>query len=154
MKLTLLFAGCLIFTIIYQVEGGLVKDLLVKVHKTAEVVREDVKKVWRPDSVTEPSTTPSHDDKNGVTSSSGVATVSEPEVKPVEKKESENVAPLTGQNKKPDENIPKAEKEEKHVEATTVSISTTTEEKGRENFKAACATGYGRTPDGRCKPTF
>ncbi|KPJ16907.1 Plasmatocyte-spreading peptide [Papilio machaon] len=25
---------------------------------------------------------------------------------------------------------------------------------GRENFRGACATGYERTSDGRCKPTF
>ncbi|XP_073964362.1 growth-blocking peptide, long form-like [Choristoneura fumiferana] len=151
MKLTLLFAGCLIFTIIYQVEGGLVKDFFGKVHKTADIVREDVKKVWRPDSVAESSTTAIHDDKNGETSTAAANT---PEVKPAEKKESENLAPLSGENKKSDENIPKVEKEEKHEEATTVSTSTSTEKEGRENFKAACATGYGRTPDGRCKPTF
>lgn len=32
--------------------------------------------------------------------------------------------------------------------------SNETNQTGRDNFRAACATGYERTPDGRCKPTF
>lgn len=30
----------------------------------------------------------------------------------------------------------------------------TTEKDGRENFQGGCATGFMRTADGRCKPTF
>ncbi|XP_045451398.1 growth-blocking peptide, long form-like [Melitaea cinxia] len=37
------------------------------------------------------------------------------------------------------------------VQGTT---STTTEKDGRESFTGGCTTGYQRTPDGRCKPTF
>lgn len=39
----------------------------------------------------------------------------------------------------------------KPVETTTKNA---TDDKGRENFAAGCATGYQRTADGRCKPTF
>nr|BAJ21203.1 precursor of insect cytokine ENF peptide [Samia cynthia pryeri] len=37
---------------------------------------------------------------------------------------------------------------------TSVSIVTTTKKDGRENFAGGCATGFMRTADGRCKPTF
>lgn len=47
------------------------------------------------------------------------------------------------------------------VETTTVTVITSTtaktntsEKDGRENFVAGCATGFMRTADGRCKPTF
>lgn len=32
--------------------------------------------------------------------------------------------------------------------------SNTTEKEGKENFSGGCLTGYMRTADGRCKPTF
>lgn len=38
--------------------------------------------------------------------------------------------------------------------STPSPLSTTTKKEGRENFAAGCSTGYKRTPDGRCKPTF
>lgn len=41
----------------------------------------------------------------------------------------------------------------KPVETTTKN-ATDGDDKGRENFAAGCATGYQRTADGRCKPTF
>lgn len=44
------------------------------------------------------------------------------------------------------------------VNPTTVSptakSNTTTIKDGRENFAGACTTGYQRTADGRCMPTF
>ncbi|XP_068627654.1 plasmatocyte-spreading peptide-like [Battus philenor] len=51
---------------------------------------------------------------------------------------------------------------ERPVTSTQATLTTTkataktngTEQEGRENFRGACATGYERTADGRCKPTF
>nr|BAJ21209.1 precursor of insect cytokine ENF peptide [Theretra japonica] len=43
------------------------------------------------------------------------------------------------------------------VPTTTVApitAETTTKKDGRENFAGGCATGFMRTADGRCKPTF
>lgn len=56
------------------------------------------------------------------------------------------------------------EKEEAKVETSTLSATTTvnpaaksnstTGKDGRENFAAACSTGFKRTADGRCMPTY
>ncbi|XP_028037593.1 growth-blocking peptide, long form-like [Bombyx mandarina] len=40
------------------------------------------------------------------------------------------------------------------VPTPTSAGKTTTEKEGRENFVGGCATGFKRTADGRCKPTF
>ncbi|CAB3236234.1 unnamed protein product [Arctia plantaginis] len=43
---------------------------------------------------------------------------------------------------------------EKIVTVISSTETTSTTEKGRENFTGNCLPGYIRTPDGRCKPSF
>ncbi|KAJ0179318.1 hypothetical protein K1T71_005030 [Dendrolimus kikuchii] len=40
------------------------------------------------------------------------------------------------------------------TQTTTTAKTNTTDKDGRENFKGGCSTGFMRTADGRCKPTF
>lgn len=40
------------------------------------------------------------------------------------------------------------------VITTTPAITTTTVKEGRETLSGGCSTGFKRTPDGRCMPTF
>ncbi|XP_061706435.1 growth-blocking peptide, long form-like [Cydia pomonella] len=141
MKLSIIFVCCLISTILYSVEGGLVKDFFGKVKETAEVIHKDVHNVWRPESgnaeknnteqtVTTPSAAKDGHDENE------------------DNKEGEHkiITPSSTTVTKEHE-----AKEDKPEETTTAASETTTKKDERANFSGACQANYRRTADGRCK---
>ncbi|XP_047989485.1 growth-blocking peptide, long form-like [Leguminivora glycinivorella] len=154
MKLSVVFVFCFVSTILYSVEGGLVKDFFGKVKETAEVVHKDVHKIWRPESGK--SDNAEHTVTTPVAISAAKDHVETDEKKDGNDKVDENkkdvkVSEITTPSITATEH---KEKDEKHIEATTaasVNSETTTKKDERANFSGACQANYRRTADGRCK---
>ncbi|XP_063635819.1 growth-blocking peptide, long form-like [Cydia splendana] len=155
MKLPTVFVCCFISTILYSVEGGLVKDFFGKVKDTAEVIHKDVHNIWRPGSgnadknnteqtVTTPATPSAaedgHDEKED--NKEGEHNINE---KTKETKVSEITTSSSTTSTTEHET-----KEDKHEETTTAASETTTKKDERANFSGACQANYRRTADGRC----
>ncbi|XP_063379968.1 growth-blocking peptide, long form-like [Cydia fagiglandana] len=155
MKLPIAFVCCFISTILYTVDGGLVKDFFGKVKDTAEVIHKDVHSIWRPGSgnvdknnkeetVTTPATPSAakdgHDEKDE--KKEGEQNIDE---KPKDTKASEITPSSSTMETKEHET-----KEDKHEETTTAASETTTKKDERANFSGACQANYRRTADGRC----
>ncbi|XP_063530258.1 growth-blocking peptide, long form-like [Cydia strobilella] len=147
MKLPIVLVCCFISTILYSVEGGLVKDFFGKVKETAEVVHKDVHNIWRPES--------GNADKNNTEQ-----TVTSPSTRPDPAKEGEHKIDEKTKDTKVSEITSSSSttatkehetKEDKHEETITAASETTTKKDERANFSGACQTNYRRTADGRCK---
>ncbi|XP_026326370.1 growth-blocking peptide, long form-like [Hyposmocoma kahamanoa] len=173
MKLSFFILCCIFVTIQYEsVRGGLVKDFFGQVHDTAQHVRNDVRNVLHinkkdetknPDEINKVGDeTPAKEtgNKNEVKPEEGQKEKEDTSVKESEKNDdSKNVEPV--QNGKQHDNKTEAKPEESNhnensestVTSTTVSTINGTHD-GRENFTGACAPGYVRTADGRCKKSF
>ncbi|CAK1551774.1 unnamed protein product [Leptosia nina] len=134
-------------------EGGLLKDVVVTIHEKAHNIREDIKNVLH------------HKDENTPQNS-----ISNKDHKPstTEKVETDKtIAVNTPSAITFPDDIPTKEvavKTEQLITSTVSSVSSSTiasnsttkeNQDGRDNFRAAnCATGFKKTADGRCKPTF
>lgn len=154
MKICFFVLCCLVSTLHYKsVMGGLVKDFFEKVHDTAHTVREDLEKSLHLNG---------HDTNSTETEKEKDQVPTETNVE--KNKESSTNIPTTSTTT----TAPKVETTPSTTQSVTVSTTAstvtttvatgpnanTTEGEGRENFKATCQTGYQRTADGRCKPTF
>lgn len=173
MKLSFVILCSILVTLQYEsVEGGLVKDFFGQVHETAQHVRNDVKNVLhlnkkdenkKPDDVDKVSDeTPAKetDNKNEVKLEENQKEKKDTSVKEPEKNdEDKDVEPVQNakQHEKKDEDKPKeSNPNENSVPAVTSNTNSATNDTqdGRENFAGACASGYVRTADGRCKQSF
>ncbi|XP_049865652.1 growth-blocking peptide, long form-like [Pectinophora gossypiella] len=122
------------------VNCGIVKNFFDDVHNTAHKVREDIKDLLHPKK-----------GEDTPTKAQEEVSVKEPTVKPAEQPSKSEEKPVEVTTT----STPKAASDSTvATTAAPASNVTTTEKDGRENFKGSCATGYARTADGRCKPTF
>lgn len=162
MKLSVFVICCVIVTLQYEpVKGGLVKDFFGQVHETAQHVREDVRNTLHlngKDDKKDPDETdkqkneaPQKENKNenDVKPEEGSKETEGTSLKETEKKdEGKKVEP--GQNAKE----PETKTEDKPKDEVAGGASPKDDKDGKENFTGACASGYVRTVDGRCKPSF
>ncbi|XP_047535375.1 growth-blocking peptide, long form-like [Vanessa atalanta] len=149
------YCFCLIVNTLLLVrnsDAGLVRDIFGSVHDAAHKVRDDIHQTFYPKQDQKKETVDVvhvADNKNNdnnqfvFVTTSTAATVN----KEVSKEPTGFV-------------MPKDDDETKFVfpsmptTEATVNITSTTVKDGRENFAGGCSTGYERTADGRCKPTF
>ncbi|CAG4964705.1 unnamed protein product [Parnassius apollo] len=130
MKLSILILFCYVFTILSpRVKGDVVVDLFGKIQESAQKIEDDIKSVFQ-----------SKSRRDSQYRYESMIVFKNDEDAP-DKTTATNVVTST------------------QVPVTTVkgdsnSKTNGTEQDGRENFRGACATGYERTADGRCKPTF
>lgn len=139
-----------------DVNGGLVKGLFESVHETAHKVRDDIRSYLHPEQDIK---------KNEMASVPNNANNYNHQV---DNSRLVFVLPTTATPRQDDsknendrfqfERYDKGVSEEKLVfftsPTTAPPTSTTTQKEGRENFFGGCSTGFKRTADGRCKPTF
>ncbi|KAI5632769.1 paralytic/GBP/PSP peptide domain-containing protein [Phthorimaea operculella] len=152
MKLSIFVVFCLFLTLQYEsVSCGVVQSFLEKGHEVIETVRKDVQNVF-------------HLNKNEKDDKVAEKENSDKETEP------EKISTTTELNKtEKKENTETKNEDKNEVLTTTAKSSSTTastdkiaapeessaeSQQGRENFKASCASGYKRTADGRCKPTY
>ncbi|XP_022122917.2 growth-blocking peptide, long form [Pieris rapae] len=140
--------------------GGLLKDVVGTIHEKAHTIREDIRNVLHPkddhhskNTIPDPvkvSTTeknsevekPHHSDKTEF-----VTTEKSTEAINIESPSSGIAFPTEKTEAKPTESYTEP--------STTIASNKTNDDKdGRENFAGGCATGFKKTADGRCKPTF
>ncbi|XP_046969363.1 growth-blocking peptide, long form-like [Vanessa cardui] len=152
----IVYCFCLIVNILLLVhnsDAGLVKGIIGSIHDAAHKVREDIHQTFHPKQEHKKETVDVvhvADNKKAADNNQLVfATTST--VATVNKEASKEPTGFV---------MPKDDDEPKFVFASmptteaTVNISSTTVKDGRENFAGGCSTGYERTADGRCKPTF
>ncbi|CAH4033454.1 unnamed protein product [Pieris brassicae] len=141
--------------------GGLLKDVVGTIHEKANNIREDIRNVLHhKDDQHSKNTIPDTYGKLTTTEkSSEVVTTHDSnkiEFVTTEKStEAINVESLSSGIVFPTEKIEAKPTESYKVPSTTKASNTTDDDKdGRENFAGGCATGFKKTSDGRCKPTF
>ncbi|CAH0717197.1 unnamed protein product, partial [Brenthis ino] len=133
--------------------GGLVKGFIESVHEKAHKVHDDIRDFLHPKNN---ENVPAYNSNNEDNNDGKLIFVSSPTL------------PANAEGTTNDNNLNRDVKSENisedkvvfvvssttEVAAATVTGSTTTEKEGRENFFGGCSTGFKRTADGRCKPTF
>lgn len=168
MKLSFFILCCIFITLQYEsAEGGLVKDFFGQVHDTAQHVRNDVRNVLhlnkkdenkKPDETNKESDqTPAKetDIKNEVKPQEGQKEIKVASVTELENKNVEQVQQAKQPAIKNEDKPKESDHNENSVPAvTSTTVSNTVDKDGRENFTGACAPGYVRTADGRCKQSF
>nr|BAA34952.1 growth-blocking peptide [Mamestra brassicae]BAD20459.1 growth-blocking peptide [Mamestra brassicae]BAD20460.1 growth-blocking peptide [Mamestra brassicae]BAD20461.1 growth-blocking peptide [Mamestra brassicae]BAJ21212.1 precursor of insect cytokine growth blocking peptide [Mamestra brassicae] len=152
MKLTITILFCVILTLQYNGADAQFKDLFGKIHDsvhgTADKVKQDLNTIFNPnakkqqENKDESSNIHFVEDESEEDFAAAAAARKPVEVTPAPEASETTIEPVTS-------STPLASSEN----ATTLAPSTTTV-KGRENFAGGCLTGFMRTPDGRCKPTF
>ncbi|XP_047523008.1 growth-blocking peptide, long form-like [Pieris napi] len=141
--------------------GGLLKDVVGTIHEKAHNIREDIRSVLHhKDDHHSKNTIPDTDVKLSTTEKNSEVVKSHHSDKTefvTTEKSSEAInieSPSTG-IAFPTEKTEVKPTESYTVPSTTVASNTTKDDKdGRENFAGGCATGFKKTADGRCKPTF
>ncbi|XP_013175413.1 PREDICTED: plasmatocyte-spreading peptide-like [Papilio xuthus] len=128
MKLSLIVIFCVgIIVISHEANGDVVVDLFGKIQESAQKIGDDIKNVFQ-----------SNNKRNNQYPKESVK-VSKPD------------------NVDADRIVFDRSEVTQASVSTPKSVSNGTNangQDGRENFRGACATGYQRTSDGRCKPTF
>lgn len=149
------------------VHGGLIKNVFEKVHDTAHKVREDVRSVFLPEKhEQEHSVENENTDFKPVTESNS-ADVNYNNDKSIKKEEDQKSSSIGLQDEHINANKNTVEENteinsdgenkdsvQKDNTEAKVNGQETAGKDGRENFTGGCATGYQRTSDGRCKPTY
>ncbi|KAJ8726975.1 hypothetical protein PYW08_015372 [Mythimna loreyi] len=144
MKLTISILFCVILTLQYNGVDGKLKNFFEKIHGSvhgaADKVKEDLNNFFHPDANKQQENQNESSNIHFVESEENTDAAAAAK-RPVE------VTPTTSTTQTPAVTDPSS------FNATTLAPSTTTKD-GRENFDGGCLTGFMRTPDGRCKPTF
>ena len=141
MKLTISILFCVILTLQYNGADGERKGLFGRIQGTVNKVKQDVNNLFHPDEKKQQAEEESsniHFKEDEPEKDFAAAFAARKPVEPA-------AAPVTTSTIL--------------IATTTLSPITTTaknetEKDGRENFAGGCVTGFMRTPDGRCKPTF
>ncbi|XP_038213140.1 growth-blocking peptide, long form-like [Zerene cesonia] len=142
-RFNLLFCLCLIFCCALS-NAGLLRDIAESLHEKSHKIRDDIRGVLHPNK---------EGPRNEITTSTTSA-APQPEVNTIEKVSTSEM-PIVFPNTDT-ETIKYSTVKSDVIESpsTVVSISTTEKKDGRENFGGGCSTGFKRTADGRCLPTF
>lgn len=154
-KANFIYIYTFLLLFLQNVNGGLVKEFIESVHEKAHKVRDDIRGYLHPEQNIknkETASIPNNADNYNHQIDDRLifvlSTTASPEMNN-EKRKSDIV-----QFERNDQNV----NEEKIVffssPTTPPPTSTTTQKEGRENFFGGCSTGFKRTADGRCKPTF
>ncbi|CAH2093139.1 unnamed protein product [Euphydryas editha] len=136
--------------------GGLVKGFLEKAHETVHKIHDDVHKIFHPTEEPKYQPTVVIDMRNNENDNDDLFVfATTPTAVPVPTAVNREINTGVDFNKNliPTEDISRVVFASIPATAQAVT-STTTEKDGRESFTGGCITGYERTPDGRCKPTF
>lgn len=159
MKLIFFIIFCIFITLQYEpVRGGLVKDIFGQVHDTAKQVgsvfylnKKNENKT--PDDFNKAKET---DNKHEIKPEEDHKENDDTLVKKPEENEDKHVEPVQNpkQDDKKTEDKPKESNSNENIASVVTSTIASTTQGGRENFLGACAPGYVRTADGRCKPSF
>ncbi|CAK1578338.1 unnamed protein product [Parnassius mnemosyne] len=128
MKLSIFILFCYVITILsLQIKGDVVVDLFGKIQESAQRIGDDIKSVFQ-----------SKNRRNN-----------QYESRIVFKTDEDAPDKTTATNVVTNTQVPVTT-----VKSDSDSKTNGTVPDGRENFRGACATGYERTADGRCKPTY
>ncbi|XP_050347875.1 growth-blocking peptide, long form-like [Nymphalis io] len=133
-----------------EADAGLVKGIISSIHDTAHKVRDDIHQAL-------------HFKEDPKKETADVVTVADNKTNGDNKFVATSTAAYN--NKEVNKEVtgvvmPKDEDDSKLIFVTnpttesTVNFTSTTVKDGRENFAGGCSTGYERTVDGRCRPTF
>ncbi|CAG4940690.1 unnamed protein product [Colias eurytheme] len=142
-RFNLLFGLCLILCCALA-NAGLLRDFAESLHETSHKIGDDIRRVIHPTNASP---------RNEITTSTTLATPQKKEntIEKVDTSETAIVFPSTDT----EETKPSTVKSDVMEPSSTVASASTTEKKdGRENFGGGCSTGFKRTADGRCLPTF
>lgn len=137
--------------------GGLVRGFIESVHEKAHKVHDDIRDLLHPENNENvPAYNSNNEDNNDgkliFVSSPTLATNAEGATN--ENNDNSNVKPENFDKNINEDMVVFVVSSTTEVAPAAVTGSTTTEKEGRENFFGGCSTGFKRTADGRCKPTF